>query len=55
MVRKEMVNEKTGNITLKKGFKPGSYTITVKFRDNGTENYNPKSVSKKIHIRVTSY
>ena len=44
------VNKKNGNITVKKGLKKGTYTLSVKVNAKGNANYN--SVSKTVNVKV---
>lgn len=48
--KKFSVNKKTGDITVKKGVKKGSYTLTVKVRAAGDKYY--KSASKKVKVKI---
>ena len=46
------INKKTGKITVKKGTKKGTYKINVKITAKGDKNYNSKTVTKTIKIKV---
>lgn len=48
------INKKTGQVTVKKGLKKGTYNVKVKIRANGNANYKAssyKTVTFKIQIR----
>ena len=46
------INKKTGKITVKKGTKKGNYKITVEVSAKGNKNYNKKTITKTITIKV---
>ena len=46
------INKKTGKITVKKGTKKGTYKINVKITAKGDKNYNSKTLTKTIKIKV---
>lgn len=47
------INTTTGNVTIKKKLKKGTYTVKVRVSASGNENYNPvtKDVSFKIKVK----
>ena len=46
------VNKKTGNITVKKGLKKGTYTLKIKVRAAGTANYKARTKTVKCKVNV---
>ena len=46
------INKKTGNVTVKKGTKRGTYVITIKLSAAGNKNYKSKTVTVKCKIIV---
>ena len=48
------VNAKTGNVTVKKGLKKGTYKVKVKVKAAGNGNYNPsswKNVTSTVRVK----
>ena len=45
------VNQKTGNITVKRGIPKGTYIISVKIAAKGNSNY--KAVTKTVKVKIT--
>lgn len=50
--KKITINKKTGNITIKKGLKKGTYKIRIKVRAAGTSKYRSKSYTFYETIKV---
>ena len=50
--KKILVNKKTGNITVKKGLKKGTYKIRVKVTDSGDANYSKQTATATVTIKV---
>ena len=50
--KKITVNKKTGNITVKKGLKKGTYKVKVKVRAAGTQKIKAKTVTVTVTIKV---
>ena len=46
------MNRKTGALTIRKGLKKGTYTLTVKVRAAGNISYKPKSSTAKVKVVV---
>ncbi|MCR4716025.1 MAG: hypothetical protein K5656_02490 [Lachnospiraceae bacterium] len=44
------VNSSSGNITLKKGLKKGTYKVKISVTDSGNTNYN--SCTKEVTVRI---
>ena len=52
--KKFKINKKTGQVTVKKGLKKGTYKVKVKVRAAGNDNYNAstwKQVTFKVKVR----
>ncbi len=49
---KIVINKKTGAVTLKKGLKKGTYTVKVKVKAAGNDEYSAKTVTKSFKIKV---
>ena len=49
---KVVINKKTGAVTVKKGLKKGTYTIKVKVKAAGNDEYSAKAVTKSFKIKV---
>lgn len=45
-----VINKKTGNVTVKKGIKKGTYKVTVKVKAAGDKNYAP--LTKKVTFKI---
>ena len=50
--KKIVVNKKTGNVTVKKGLKKGTYKVKVKVTAKGTTTYKTKTVTATVIIKV---
>ena len=50
--KKIKVNKKTGNITVKKGLKRGTYKVRIKVRASGTGRYKAKSSTRTVVVKV---
>lgn len=46
------LNKKTGKLTVKKGLKAGTYTLTIKVTAYGNDSYKKGSDSAKVKIKV---
>lgn len=50
--KKFKVNRKTGNVTVAKGVKKGTYRLTVRIKDSGGRCYKASQKKVKVIIRV---
>jgi len=50
--KKITVNKKTGNITVKKGLKKGTYKVKIKVKAAGNKSYKAKTKTVTVKIRV---
>ena len=46
------LNRKNGTLTVKKGLKKGTYTLTIKVRAAGNVSYKPMSQTVKVKVKV---
>ena len=50
--KKITINKKSGQITLKKGLKKGTYIVKINVTDSGTKNYNKLTKPVTVTIKV---
>ena len=50
--KKISINKKTGNITVKKGLKKGSYKVKIKVKAAGNASYNAKTITVTVTVKV---
>jgi methionine-rich copper-binding protein CopC len=50
--KKITINSKTGNVTVKKGLKKGTYRVTVRVKADGGNNYESASVKATFTVKV---
>ena len=50
--KKFTVNKKTGNITVKKGLKKGTYKVKVKVKAAGNKTYKPRTRTVTVTVKV---